>query len=234
MRPAQRCIDIDRKSGDVPPAIAAVASDGQLTPAQRRRLLLSLSLRRQKPGTGSAPQFLRERNARYTPGQTCETCLKGLRWAVVGAVATRAYMPERMTRDFHVLVHSEDGDEALAWLRSSGFQLASELSIPGYTLQAPDGTEIDLLLIPFAWIDDAFQNQRRDAAGFPVLDLPYLVLMKLETSRAQDLADLSKMLGLAAAEELDRTRECVARYMPEASEDLESLIYLGRLEMKDV
>ena len=45
-----------------------------------------------------------------------------------------------------------------------------------------------------------------DAAGFPVLDLPYLVLMKLETSRAQDLADLSKMLGLAADDELDRTR----------------------------
>jgi len=233
MRPARRCIDIDRKSGDVPPAIAAVAFDGQLTLAQRRRLLLSLSLRRQKPGTGSAPQFLRERSARYA-WTDLRDLLKGLRWAVVGAVATRAYMPERMTSDFKVLVHPEAGDEALARLRSSGFRLATELSIPGCTLQAPDGTEIHLLLVPFVWIDDAFQRLRRDAAGFPVLDLPYLVLMKLETSRAQDLADLSKMLGLAADEELDRTRECVARYMPEASEDLESLIYLGQLEMKDV
>lgn len=233
MRPARRCIDIDRKSGDVPPAIAAVASDGQLTPAQRRRLLLSLSLRRQKPGTGSAPQFLRERSARYA-WPDLRDLLKGLRWAVAGAVATRAYMPERMTRDFDLLVHFEDGDEALARLRSSGFQQVSGLSIPGFTLQTPDGTTINLLLVPFAWIDDAFQRQRRDAAGFPVLDLPYLVLMKLETSRAQDLADLSKMLGLAAAEELDRIRASVARHMPEASEDLESLIYLGRLEMKDV
>ena len=217
----------------MPPAIAAVASDGQLTPAQRRRLLLSLSLRRQKPGTGSAPQFLRGRSARYA-WPDLRDLLKGLRWAVVGAVATRAYMPERMTSEFKVLVHPEDSGEALARLRSSGFRLATELSIPGCTLQAPDGTEIHLLLVPFAWIDDAFQRLRRDAAGFPVLDLPYLVLMKLETSRAQDLADLSKMLGLAADEEQDRTRECVARYMPEASDDLESLIYLGRLEMKDV
>ncbi|MCY4092525.1 MAG: hypothetical protein OXF62_17045 [Caldilineaceae bacterium] len=217
----------------MPPAIAAVASDGQLTPAQRRRLLLSLSLRRQKPGTGSAPQFLRGRSARYA-WPDLRDLLKGLRWAVVGAVATRAYMPERMTSEFKVLVHPEDSGEALARLRSSGFRLATELSIPGCTLQAPDGTEIHLLLVPFAWIDDAFQRLRRDAAGFPVLELPYLVLMKLETSRAQDLADLSKMLGLAADEELDRTRECVARYMPEASDDLESLIYLGRLEMKDV
>ena len=66
-----------------------------------------------------------------------------------------------------------------------------------------------------------------------MLDLPYLVLLKLETSRTQDLADLTKMLGLDAAENLDRVRETVVRYMPEAVEDLESLIYLGRLEMKD-
>lgn len=155
MRPARRCIDIDRKSGDVPPAIAAVASDGKLTPAQRRRLLLSLSLGRQKPGTGSAPQFLRERSARYA-WPDLRDLLRGLRWAVVGAVATRAYMPERMTRDFDLLVHFEDGDEALARLRSSGFQQVSELSIPGFTLQTPYGTTINLLLVPFAWIDDAF------------------------------------------------------------------------------
>lgn len=232
MPQARRCIDIDRKSGNVPPAIAAIAPDGQLTPAQRRRLLLSLSLRRQKPGTGSAPQFLRERSARYAWPDLRDQ-QKGSRWAVVGAVATRAYMPERITRDFDVLVYFQAEADALARLQSSGFQLASELSIPGYVLQAPDGTAIDLHLVPFAWIDDAFLRESRGAAGFPVLDLPYLVLMKLETSRAQDLADLSKMLGLAADEELVRTRECVARYMPEASKDLESLIYLGQLEMKD-
>lgn len=207
MPQARRCIDIDRKSGNVPPAIAAIAPDGQLTPAQRRRLLLSLSLRRQKPGTGSAPQFLRERSARYAWPDLRDQ-LKGSRWAVVGAVATRAYMPERITRDFDVLVYFQAEAEALARLQSSGFQLASELSIPGYMLQAPDGTAIDLHLVPFAWIDDAFLRESRDAAGFPVLDLPDLVLMKLETSRAQDLADLSKMLGLAADEELVRTREC--------------------------
>jgi hypothetical protein len=42
------------------------------------------------------------------------------------------------------------------------------------------------------------------------------------------------MLGLAADDELDRTRECVVRHMPDAAQDLESLIYLGRLEMKGV
>ena len=141
-------------------------------------------------------------------------------------------MPERLARDFDILVHHQDGDAALVQLRQAGYQLASEPTISGRKLYAPDGTEIDLLLIPFPWIDDALQPDQQDPAGYPVLDLPYLVLMKMETSRAQDLADLSKMLGLAAETDLERTRQIVDRYMPEAAEDLESLIYLGGLEMK--
>ena len=140
-------------------------------------------------------------------------------------------MPERMTSDFDILVHHCDGDAALARLKDAGYEVASELSIPGYMLKAPDGTEIDLLLIPFEWLDEALQPDQTDAAGYPVLGLPYLVLMKMETSRPQDLGDLSRMLGLADEDDLAQVRAAVIRYMPEAAEDLESLIYLGRLEM---
>lgn len=140
-------------------------------------------------------------------------------------------MPERMTRAFDILVHHHDGDAALARLQQAGYELASDLSIPGYMLHAPDGTEIDLLLIPFEWLDDALQPDRTDAAGYPVLGLPYLVLMKMETSRPQDLGDLSRMLGLAEEDDLEQVRAAVTRYMPDAADDLESLIYLGRLEM---
>ncbi len=140
-------------------------------------------------------------------------------------------MPERMTGDLDILVHHHDGDAALARLNDAGYEVASELSIPGYMLNAPDGTEIDLLLIPFEWLDDALQPDKTDPAGYPVLGLPYLVLMKMETSRPQDLGDLSRMLGLADEDDLNQVRVAVIRYMPEAAEDLESLIYLGRLEM---
>ena len=143
-------------------------------------------------------------------------------------------MPERMTGAFDILVHHHDGDAALARLKEAGYQVASELSIPGYMLNAPDGTEIDLLLIPFEWLDDALQTDRTDAAGYPVLGLPYLVLMKMETSRPQDLGDLSRMLGLAEEDDLEQVRAAVTRYMPGAAEDLESLIYLGRLEMGEI
>ncbi len=140
-------------------------------------------------------------------------------------------MPERMTRDFNILDHHQDGEIALACLKEAGYQRVSELSIPGYMFNAPDGTEVELLLIPFPWIEEALQPGRTDAAGYPVLDLPYLVLIKMETSRTQDLADLSKMLGLANEEDLRLVRETVARLMPDAAEDLESLIHLGGLEM---
>jgi len=143
-------------------------------------------------------------------------------------------MPERMTRALDILVHHHDGDAALARLNEAGYQFASELSIPGYMLNAPDGTEIDLLLIPFEWLDDALQPDQTDAAGYPVLGLPYLVLMKMETSRPQDLGDLSRMLGLAEEDDLEQVRSAVTRYMPDAADDLESLIYLGRLEMGEI
>jgi len=66
------------------------------------------------------------------------------------------------------------------------------------------------------------------------LDLPYLIIMKIEASRGRDIGDLTTMLGLASDDELARVREVVARYTPEQLDDLESLIYLGQVEMQDV
>mgnify|MGYP001252823881 CR=1 FL=1 len=63
-----------------------------------------------------------------------------------------------------------------------------------------------------------------------MIALPYLVLMKLEASRVQDLADISRMLGLADDPALDQVRAVVRTYMDDAREDLESLIALGKLE----
>ncbi|MFQ5810180.1 MAG: hypothetical protein ACE5JM_11225, partial [Armatimonadota bacterium] len=37
--------------------------------------------------------------------------LDGLPWGVIGAVAARQYMPERMTADIDIAVRAEDGPE---------------------------------------------------------------------------------------------------------------------------
>jgi len=160
--------------------------------------------------------------------------LQGIPWAIIGAVATRAYMPERATKDLDILVRREDGHEVRKRLEAAGYTFVTHLAVPGFLVHSPEGVEVDVMLGDDPWLDEALAHPRRDPAGFPVLDLPYLVLTKLIASRLQDVADLSRMLGLASDEELASVRTVVARYAPTEMDDLESLIYLGRFEMKDI
>lgn len=214
----------------IPPAIAAVAPDGHPTPAQRRRILIDLCRRRIRPGTGSSVEFLRRRTA-MNPWPDLRPILQGIPWAITGGVATRAYMPERVTQDLDILVRRQDGDEVRQRLEGAGYCYVSPLAVPGLLVRSPEGVEVDVLLGDAPWVEEALAQPRQDPAGYPVLDLPYLVLMKMASSRAQDVADTTRMLGLASEEELARVREAVARHAPQETEDLESLIYLGQVEM---
>jgi hypothetical protein len=62
--------------------------------------------------------------------------------------------------------------------------------------------------------------------------LPYLILLKMAAQRAQDWADVSRMLGWASDADLDEVRAVMKRYMSEYSEDLESLIFIGKKEQE--
>jgi hypothetical protein len=198
--------------------------------AARRGLWLEMALRRARPGSGSADLFLRERTAVATwPDLT--GILAGLRWAVVGAVATRAYMPERSTRDLDILVAAEVAQEVRARLERAHFQKVQELAIGGVTWRSPSGQLVDVIASLAAWVPEGLQQLGRDPQGLPVLALPYLALMKVESGRAQDLADAARMLGLASEELRQETRIVFQRHAADALEDLESLITLGKLEM---
>jgi hypothetical protein len=197
----------------------------------QRRILIDIARRRIQPGTGSAPEFLRRRTA-MNLWPDLRPVLAGIPWAVVGAVATRAYMPERATKDMDILVRRGDGDEVQTRLRAAGYKVVSRVAVPGFLVRAPDGAEVDVILGSYPWLDEALAHVRQDPAGYPVLDLPYLVIMKLAASRLQDTADLSRMLGLASDADLARVRQAVARYASDDLADLESLIYLGRYEMQ--
>jgi hypothetical protein len=215
----------------VPPQIAAIVPDGQLTPRQKRRLLLDLGRRRQKPGTGSGLAFLGRRTAVH-PWPDLRELLRGLDWLIVGGVATRAYMPERMTNDLDILVRTGDGPAVLERLSQAGYELVSSLAIPGYLLRSPEGVELDVLLGEYPWLDAELGHPEHDQAGYPVIRLPYLVLLKMIAARGRDIGDLTTMLGLANAEALTEIRTTVARYTPEDRDDLETLIYLGQREMQ--
>ncbi|MBI1881596.1 MAG: hypothetical protein HYR94_25730 [Chloroflexi bacterium] len=215
----------------LPIAITTLAPDGHLTPAQRRRLLLDICRRRIKPGTGSSYEFLQRRTA-MNPWPDLRSILHDLAWVIVGAVATRAYMPERATKDLDILVAERDGEEVIERLEAAGYHRISRLTIPGYLLHSPDGVEVDIIFGNYPWLAKALAQPHHDAAGYPVLDLPYLVLMKTDASRGRDIGDLTTMLGLASETELARVRDIINRYAPDVADDIESLIYLGQIELK--
>lgn len=158
--------------------------------------------------------------------------LKGIEWAIVGGVATRAYMPERMTKDLDIIVHERDGEAIIKRLEQAGYRIASHLAVPGVLMLSPDGIELDVLFGNYPWLREALDQPGQDPAGYPVLKLPYITLMKMGAQRAQDWADVSRMLGWASDADLDEVRAVVKQYAAEDLEDLESLIFIGKKEQE--
>lgn len=158
--------------------------------------------------------------------------LQGIDWVIVGGVATRAYMPERGTKDLDILTREADKETVLGRLVEAGYQVITPLAVPGYLLLSPEGIEVDLILGQYPWLKQALREVQYDAAGYPVIALPYLVLMKLSASRPQDVADIARMLGWSDESTLSRVRTIIAQYSPEDKDDLESLIYLGQQEQQ--
>ena len=107
------------------------------------------------------------------------------------------------------------------------------LDAPYFVARSPDMPEVDVLCLDLPWLGQAFAQVRQDPAGLPVLDLPFLIIMKLRANRAIDIGDMTRMLGLASEADRERVRETVTRYQPEDADDLEALILLGKMELRD-
>lgn len=158
--------------------------------------------------------------------------LAPLQFAVVGAVATRLYMPERLTQDIDIVIGVSDSAELRQKFLKAGFVHQGELTIGGSTWRAPDGKLVDVIEGHESWWLNAIAaaQNNRDAQGLPILPLTYLVLMKFRAGRLQDLADISRMLGQADEKDLAEVRALFDREAPSERGDLESIIQLGKLE----
>jgi hypothetical protein len=199
-----------------------------MTPKERKAYI-ALAERRARPGSGSAPAVVREGRPAYgTP--PLRQILDAVPFAIVGGLATRRYMPERMTLDVDVLVCPADLSRAEAALRAAAYRKTGTLTIGGSTWERRGSPAIDLIALAAPWAEAAVTGAIPGPDGQPYIDLPHLVLMKMTSSRVQDLADISRMLALADAPALAQTRRLVTRYRPSDVADLESLIRLGKLE----
>lgn len=59
---------------------------------------------------------------------------------------------------------------------------------------------------------------------------PYLMLLKMEAGRGQDLIDVQRMLRDTPSSERTSTRALIERYAPEMVEDYDALIQLADIE----
>ena len=107
-------------------------------------------------------------------------------FAVVGAVATRLYAPERSTRDLDIAVSFDNSNAVREKMRQAGWHLSGELTIGGSSWRSAAGEEVDILEVHEVWWTQAIAQAQtnRDAQGLPILPLPYLALMKFQSSRA--------------------------------------------------
>lgn len=198
--------------------------------SQKRKIFLSLVKKRVQPGSGSGLDFLHKRTWSYSVNNL-NLILTQAPFVIVGGVATRLYMPERMTLDLDILIKAEDARKIYQDLENAGGKKIGILNIAGSQWQLPDNTSLDVLEGDDEWVTEAVSNPNYAPDGLPIIDLSYLILMKLSASRTQDLADVSRMLGLADETQLIQIRAIVKQYLTNAEEDLESLIILGKLEM---
>ena len=160
--------------------------------------------------------------------------LVGVNWAVIGAAATRLYMPERLTNALDIFINAADAPIVRERLTQNGATYRAELSIGGSSWTLADGFPLDVLEGRDEWLSAALLEAQTNCGmdGAPVLPLAYLVLMKFRASRVQDIADVSRMLGQASENQLKEVRHIFAQFQSEDAEDIESLIILGQLEMQ--
>ena len=193
-------------------------------------LLLRMAVRRAAQGTGSSATFLSRRTA-MQPIPNLQTLLAPIPWVLVGGLALRAYMPERMTLDIDILVHARDSEQVRVAFVAAGYGITGLLSIGGFSVQADTNEPpIDVLTRTDSWLEAALANPTHDAAGYPVLARPFLILMKLHAGRTQDLADVQRLLARTTPDERTPIRQLVAREHPDLVEDFDSLCMLADLE----
>jgi hypothetical protein len=205
-----------------PPTLADVA--------RRRRILLDLALRRARPGAGSSVEFLRER---HWVDPDMEIDRFRTPFVIVGGVATALYMPQRLTLDLDLLVLPHAVPALHGELIAAGYVRVGSLAFGGTTWRSPNGERLDVLESSEPWAAEAVRQPNRSPTGLPVIALPYLVIMKLDAGRLQDLADIGRMLGQADGPTRQRVRDLVALHRPDASEDIEQMILLGEMEFDD-
>jgi len=183
---------------------------------QRRRFYLERGLRKRPIGAGSNIVFLMAL-PRTKLAVKPEDLFGDIPFIVIGGVATRAYAPERQTKDIDFLLQHDRYADALAQLPAHGFTKSNDLFFPNTSLGlygeawTKDDLEVAVISSRQEWCKEAFRGRVEDQTGLRVISLPYLVLMKFDSARGVDQGDLTRMLGPLDDEKIDHIIQVVER-----------------------
>jgi hypothetical protein len=205
--------------------------------AARRRFYLDVGLRKRPMGSGSNMVTLMQSEREKLP-IAMESLFGNIPAAVVGGVATRAYSPERTTKDIDVLVAHDRYHEAVHRLEGLGWEHDGDLHFPNGllglygTAWLKEGQKLDLMSTEQPWAEEALSDKSYDQTGLRVIALPYLVMMKIDSARGIDQGDLTRMLGLLNETAVERVVDVVRRHYgdPHGAEDVRQYAMLGKLE----
>ena len=194
-----------------------------------RRQLLDMAQRRAARGSGSSHTFLDRRTA-IQPVPSLD--FLSVPWVLVGDLAIRAHMPERITTELDVLIHHSDEPQARKDFQQADYLVDKSLSTDGFTAHRGDEVPIRILAGRAAWVQEAIQQPFRDAAGVAVLGRSHLMLTKLLAGRPQDLVDVQRMLRDTPEQERQNTRALINQYAPDMAEDYDQIIAIANAEFK--
>ena len=206
----------------------------------RRQFYLERGLRKRPIGAGSDIRFL-VALPRTPLAIEPESVFEGVPFIVVGDVATRAYAPERATKDIDFMVVHDRFAGGVRQLRKHGFVKHKDLFFPNSSLGlygeawAKGGLEVDIISSPQEWCEQAFCGRVEDQTGLRVIPLSYLVLMKFDSARGIDQADLTRMLGPLDEENIERIIEVLERHCadPSMADEVRQYAQLGRWELQN-
>jgi hypothetical protein len=172
---------------------------------------------------------------RLNPMLLSSTALKsllpqGLRYVIVGGMAAAYYQPARFTEDIDLMVLAEVSTTVEQALSQAGWTQLGIISFGGSSWQSPNGELINLLHAPDqSWVSAALDFPITTPEGLPVIDLPYLLILKLAATRAVDISDIVGMLQQANEPEKQRIRQVIATHRNDLLEDFDQFEAIAQL-----
>ncbi|MGB3294062.1 MAG: hypothetical protein WBB01_13835 [Phormidesmis sp.] len=178
-----------------------------------------------------APNKIYQLNAMLLSAERLKSLLpKDLSYVIVGGVASAQYQPARFTEDIDLMLLTEAFATAEKALRQAGWTQLGIISFGGSSWQSSDGELIDLLHAPDeTWVGPALAAPVKTLTGLRIIDLPYLLILKLSATRAVDISDIVGMLQHASDAEKQRTRHVIQTYRNDLLEDFEQFSAIAQL-----